>query len=278
MGPEFEVRVMKRTKVMRLGLMALALFGLTSCVEKIDLEEIAEIRVVVEGKVIYGENAWVKLSKTVNKTAVNSFPPVLDAEVNLTGSDGNSELLVHVGEGIYQSVSLKGKPATHYQLEVRTRQGNFSGSSTMPARPVMIDSVQHQYQLTLQGDTINSILSLFFTDPAGEPTFGFIKLEINGVPLGNYYFYDDQGADGQYQRFDILLKMILQKEDIVKTKFFHVEEIIRDFFQKVAERDNTALLGGLTVAPPENLQGNLNGEALGYFAAMTQDSTIIVVD
>jgi hypothetical protein len=249
---------------------------LPACVEEIELVQ-KDSRIVVEGWIIYEENAFIKLSKTLSKTAPNNFPSITNAEVVISDSAGNSEVLNHQGRGIYQSTNLQGSLDTEYTIDIITGGQRYSGRSVMPAEPLLMDSIKHLFLQNSQGETIASLINIYFADPAGKPTYALIRVKQEDTPLQKDYLYYDGSSDGVYQQIEITLDRILNPGTKLTVEFFQTEAFVFEFFQNLAEREANSLLGGLTVAPPENPPGNMNNGALGYFGAMTLDSKTVFV-
>lgn len=247
-----------------------------SCLDRIELEARGDDPLVVEAWITQDSAVWVKLTKTVAKTAPSEFPPVLDAEVVLRDDMGRVEVPAHAGDGEYRG-ELPGQPGISYTLEVKTGERQISGTSTMPEPLIHLDSVRHRYLADTNGVVKSSLLTLFFQDPPGKPTYLMVSLTVDEAPWRTFFLTEDGTADGQYRLFEIDLLDALPQGVRVKVDLLHIEAAVYNFLEQMLFQAGSDLIGGLTVAPPSNPPTNLQGKALGFFGAATRDSKTLVV-
>src|SRR5215469_14999141 len=108
---------------------------------QVDLNSIAP-QIVIEGEVTNGPAPYfVKISKTVDFSSSNDFPPVTDAVVQLTDTtNGISDSMIEASPGLYRSIEVGGVPHHTYRLDVAIDGKRYTAVSTMP-QPVRLDSV-----------------------------------------------------------------------------------------------------------------------------------------
>src|SRR5579871_6752178 len=115
-----------------------------ACKKVVDLHlNDAAPQIVIEGEVTNTKGPYsVKISKTVNFSADNVYPPVMGAAVTITDSTtGKSETLVPGADsGTYLTQHLIGTPNHTYTLNVTVDGKQYTATSRMPV-PVFLDSV-----------------------------------------------------------------------------------------------------------------------------------------
>jgi hypothetical protein len=111
----------------------LFLTGLFSCKKfiNIDLKNVAP-QLIIEGTVTNSSPAKVLLSKTVNFSADNVFPPITDGTVTISYLYGNVYPLLQTSPGTYTNNNLIGTPGATYRLQVVQGGNTYTASSTMP--------------------------------------------------------------------------------------------------------------------------------------------------
>src|SRR5579872_7164826 len=102
-------------------LLPLIPFLMVACkkVINVDLKN-AAAQIVIQGNVTDAPGPYVvKISKTVNFSAANSYPPVTNATVRITDSTaGITNLLRQTDSGVYITKTLVGVPHHTYGLQV----------------------------------------------------------------------------------------------------------------------------------------------------------------
>src|ERR1700743_1659850 len=99
----------------------LASFAVLGCkkVIQVNLNNAAP-QIVIQGDINNGPGPYqVLISRTVNFSAANIFPPVSGASVVITDStSGQIELLQEADSGVYFTHSISGVPGHTYNLQV----------------------------------------------------------------------------------------------------------------------------------------------------------------
>ena len=151
---------------------------MTSCTKVIDIDlNSVSPQLVIEGNISDLPGPYtVRLSKTVNFSETNLFPPVSGAIVKISDNAGSSEILNESSPGLYSTSLIQGTPGRTYTLTVISEEKAYEAISTMPFA-VNIDTLTIQefcngIQGAATGNIIAEYINVQFYDP----------LEIN-----NYY-------------------------------------------------------------------------------------------
>ena len=120
----------------------LVISSLSSCEKIIDLNlDNATGGIVIVGNVFDRAGATeVKISRTIDFTEPNTFPPVRSATVTIKDNIGRSVTLAETKPGSYTTSSLRGIPGIAYTLTVEIDGKTYTATSKMPA-PVTIDAI-----------------------------------------------------------------------------------------------------------------------------------------
>lgn len=250
-------------------LLLLVIFSACQKVVDINLNSKSE-QIVVEGSITDQPGPYrVKLTKTVNFSETNIFPPVSGAVVRISDDIGNSETLTETTPGIYTGSSLHGTPGRTYTLAIISNGKNYSATSTM-SFPVGIDTLT--VEKAFFGNT--RFIGLQFQDTAGiKNYYRFIEI-INGVPNKSIFIIDDNFQDGKKISYTLF-----SREDSIKTGdsatvlLQSIDKSVYEYFNMLDQLSN----GGGGSSSPANPTSNINNGALGYFSAYAVRSKSIVV-
>jgi Domain of unknown function (DUF4249) len=259
--------------------LVLIFLSLTSCLRNVDLAPISESRIVIEGILLEGQNLSLQITKTIPKTSTDSFPPVPNASVFLSTQTGQTESLEYAGQGLYTSLSIIGMPQSTYTLAVTLEGETFSATSTMPSHFVRLDSLKHAF-VTPQNDSSGTVskIILSFDDFGGTSDFGILVLSKNEEFLTPNQFYRDNSPEDKQTQKEWIIQNGLFPGDQLKVEFFQLEPILFNYFKKLDEINSQISIGGLNIAPPENLIGNFDNGAVGFFGAVVLDTISVVVE
>jgi len=251
----------------------LVLLGLPSCQKVINIDlNSASPQLVIEGNVSDQPGPYiVKLTKTVNFSESNVFPPVTGATVIISDNTGNTETLIESTPGTYTTSTLQGTPGRTYNLTITTGGKTYTASSTM-AYPVNIDTLL--YKKSPFGR--DGSWSARFLDPAGIANYYALFMEINNVMQSDFSTADDNFRDGDSisMRLPVPDNVNLQPGDSVKVILESIDKNVREYFRLLHQLSNQ---GGFESAPPANPESNITGNALGYFSAHSDRKKILVV-
>ena len=263
-----------------LGLTAL-LFN--SCQDVIDIElRDADRKYVIEGSVVQGvDSVVVRVSRTTSFFETTGPEAITDAEVVLTLPDGTERVLEHVSEGYYKAMGIDAQPNASYSLRITTGGETFTATSYMP-EPVIIDSL-----------TYRPVQNFFGPPPAGPPKFN-VFLNFQDPLSRNYYrakyarngnikdnlndlqLFDDELTNGNY----IEIPLFNQEYKIGDTAYVALhtmDEAVYTFLETFVSAAS-ADAGSPFSAAPDNPITNIEGGAIGVFAAYARSEAEVVVE
>lgn len=255
----------------------LASFFFASCEKVIDLDlNTSSPQMVIEGNISDAPGPYlVKLSKTVNYSDANTYPPVSGALVIVSDNTGITDTLTETVTGSYQTHSIIGVQGRTYELKVSAEGQNFSAVSTMPCK-VNLDSIQ---------------FNLYSEPGESEKTFAVVPLYLDPVEFGNSYrfFFSANGKEdktyqvgndnigngrvNQQPFFSDDVKF--RKGDTVKVIMLCIDINTYNYYYTLSQIGGGGIIGGATPSnPPGNISGN---KALGIFSAFTTQTKTAVV-
>jgi len=258
----------KRTIVLVILATAAAAVTTVSCkkVIRVDLNNAAS-QIVIEGEVTNGKGPYqVKISKTVNFSASNVYPPVTDAVVSVTDSTSHlTEQLIQTDSGLYKTQKLVGAAQHTYALSVTIDGKSYTAVSKMP-KPVFLDSVTFAMNFDFNNNQeINAVVN--FQDPVGLGNYYQFTETVNGRLIPNIFVFEDRLSDGRYIEQPLFNdSAYLKKDDTLLLVMNCVDKNIYNYFFTLA---NVTGNNNFQTATPANPVTNITGGALGYFSAHT---------
>ena len=243
------------------------------CKKVIDVKlKNSEPQIVITGEVNNLPGPYkVTISKSVNFTANNDFPPISGALVTIK-SNRVTDTLLEKEPGNYFTSKIKGKPGESYTLNISVDGKIYSSTSVMP-KPVQLDS------LTFLIGRKNAIYPVAnFQDPSGvDNYYQFIEF-VNGKTLrngrGNSVF-DDRLSDGRY----ITSILYDDSTDISSGATLTVQMncIDKEVYNYLNELLQISGGGGFSSPAPANPESNITGGVLGYFSANTVSTKTVKI-
>jgi Domain of unknown function (DUF4249) len=235
-------------------------------VVNVDLRNAAP-QIVIEGEVTDAPGDYlVKISKTVDYSASNTYPPVSGATVFITDSTSHyTNQLREVDSGMYMTTDVVGIPQHTFQLKVIIGDQTYTASSTMPVR-VPLDSITFAENIGFNGQQeINAVVN--FQDPPGTPNYyQFIEMD-NDRLIPDIFVFEDRLSDGRYIEEPLFNdSSYLQRRDNLVLTMNCIDENIYNYFFTLA--NISANNNGQSVTP-SNPVSNITNGALGYFSAHT---------
>jgi hypothetical protein len=252
-------------------LLLLSVIGF-ACQKVIDVDlNSASPQIVIEGNISDSPGPYsVTLSKTVNFDQSNTFLPVTGANVVISDTVGNSELLTETSPGTYRTSVIQGTPGRTYTLYVTAEGKEYVATSTMPA-PVNIDSLA--LANILNGTHWEWVFKVRFKDPAGVKNYyRFVEMR-NGIISQRFFLYDDRIQDGESITYS-LAPDTLYDRNVVVIFLQCVDKGVYDYFRTASQISNGR---GSQSASPANPLSNFNNGALGYFSAYAVRSKCMVI-
>jgi hypothetical protein len=262
----------------------LILFIALSACEKvidIDLNE-AEPRLVVEGAITLNNGPYaVRLTTSGDFFTGEGIAPVSDADVFISGSDGQSETLVGVGNGIYITRDLQAVPYTAYSLKIRYKDEEYTASDTL-FNQVNIEELSYSVSELGKGGPDGSEyenhydILCKFKDASVKRNFYLLQISINGEEItgmrGKYYLLNDERLNGQMVSYPFF-GVGANANDTIKVSLSAIGPATYDYFRTL----NDALSQGGMGSTPYNPISNVSNNALGFFGTFTFDSESIIV-
>jgi hypothetical protein len=248
----------------------IATFFFASCTKEIDIDlNTSSPQLVIEGNISDMPGPYtVKLSKTVNFSDSNTYPPVTGALVIISDNTGVTDTLTETVSGSYQTQRITGIQGNTYTLTVVTEGKQYDAVSTMPYK-VNLDSIQFNP----------------FSNPGSSGnTLAVVPLYLDPVELGNsyrFFFFANGKADKSYQvsNDNIGNGNINQQPyfsddvefiagDTVKVTMLCIDVNTYNYYYTLSQIAGGGPDGGGATPsnPPNNITGN---KALGVFSAYT---------
>jgi hypothetical protein len=242
--------------------------GAPGCKRTVSVElDDAPSRVVIEGEITDETGPYlVKITRTVNFSGPNTFPPVTGATVQITDSTGGqSYALTEASPGMYKTSDFTGKPGHLYSLVVQAEGQQYTAVSTMPA-VIHLDSVSFALNTDFNGKKdLNAVVN--FQDPPGIVNYYQFIEYLNGELIPNTFVFEDRLSDGRYIEQPLFNdSAYLKKGDTLQLKMHCIDKNIYNYFFSLLQ---VTANNGFQAATPDNPITNLTGGALGYFSAHT---------
>lgn len=259
-------KIMSSKRGLPVFTISLIVFSLSGCKKVIDVNlNDADPQVVIEANVLNTAGPYyVQISKTVNYSASNQFPPITGAKViiqDITG--GVKDTLTELQQGIYTTQRLTGVAGRTYQLDVNTGGKNFTAISKMPAA-AQLDSVSFE-KISRPGAKTDWYAVINYQDPAGISNYYLFTLFVNGRRINNTFVYDDRFSDGRYVSRTLRTdSAYINPGDSVRVVMQHMGKEGFEYYSSFSQVTGN---GALQTISPANPNSNLSGGALGYFIA-----------
>ncbi|HEY4148372.1 MAG TPA: DUF4249 domain-containing protein [Chitinophagaceae bacterium] len=240
----------------------------------VDLNDVAP-QIVITGDVTNATGPYiVNISKTVNFSESNVFPPVQGAQVTITGTDGTHDNLAETTPGRYATtLSWLGKTGVSYTLTVVTGGQTYTATSTMPPQ-VPLDSVSFQATTGL-GRKLHLQAVPNYQDPAGVSNYYQFTENINGQDYTKKVFAsNDRLSDGKYTSRRLDTDTTLQVGDLLLVSMYCIDQGVYNYLSTL---NNESDAGNFSSVTPANPTSNINNGALGYFSAHSTQSRQVIV-
>jgi len=242
------------------------LMGLWGCRKVIDVNlNDAAPQLVVEGNIYNAPGPYsIQLSKTINYSSLNEFPPVIGAAVFVKDiTDGVTDTLQESSAGKYITKKIQGLSGHSYQLQIGTGGQTYSAYTTLPA-PVPFDSVSFE-KIARPGGKVDWYAVINYKDPAGENNYYLFTLWVNGRKINNTFAFDDRLSDGRYVSRTLRTdSAYIQQGDSVMVTMNHMGKEGYQYYSSFTQATGN---GALQSVSPANPVSNLSNKALGYFLA-----------
>ena len=260
------------------------IFIFNSCEEVIDIDlETSDEGFVVEASICKDSVSLVRLSRTVNYFSPGEPSYIEDATVII--SDGTtSEELNYTGSGYYKGSAIRGVEERTYGIEIIHNGKSYQGASFMPLQ-AQINSVSYskssgQSILNPFGETVFSI-DCEFSDDMNQDNYYLVRFSgSDGSLIERYYLLTEENTNSgsiDYENGNISFsESIFYDGGEIEVKVFAVDENIYNYFLQLTD----VLFWKKRIMPPAsyNPASNINNGALGYFAAWSCDSQMLILE
>ncbi len=243
-----------------LGVIAVALFTLGGCEDKIDLElpENTGQLVITADLMVSDQQHEISIQQVV-RIKDSLLAPITDAEVTVRNMQNNRTYTFLAGaDGVYTNKTLRLQEKATYQLQVKTADGReIQGTSKVPSY-VDVDSIGLSERIIFT-DTIY-YPTLVFTDPPEIGNYYKYKMSVNGGKLRFIDVFSDKYNNGLEVQHDIIdrdrdlkigdrVRILRQCIDVGAYNYWNSFQMINP-----------------GSASPSNPISNLSNNALGYFS------------
>ncbi|HEY4064919.1 MAG TPA: DUF4249 domain-containing protein [Puia sp.] len=251
--------------ILSVVVLVLAVYGCKKVIN-VDLNNVAA-QIVIEGNITNLAPPYeVRVSKTVNFSASNVYPPVTGAIVKITDSTtGKTYQLNETDSGTYTTSAFNGTPRHRYDLLVIAGGQQYKATSTMP-RNVALDSITFAENTDFNNNKdINAVVN--FLDPVGPGNYYQFTETVNRRPIPNIFVFEDRLSDGKYIQQPLFNdSSYLQKGDTLQLNMYCIDQGIYNYFFTLM---NVTGNNNFQSATPANPNTNISNGALGYFSAHT---------
>ncbi|OIP81320.1 MAG: hypothetical protein AUK44_10310 [Porphyromonadaceae bacterium CG2_30_38_12] len=269
-------------KIINTFLLALTIFFTISCTEIIDISVVeAKPELVVEAFIGADDFAQVLLTNSIGLVANDTtLQGVSNAQVSISNSKGEVDVLTEVKAGTYVSDSIKGVSGETYQLHIKQGEKIITATSTIPPR-IMLDSVRITKVIYPTGGQGNGQqktdffeVNLFFVDPAQLKNYYRVLINYNGKSELRNLIFNDRFNDGKLVKNTLyLLKPESKRGDTISVELQCIDKPVFTYFESMG---NSAM-GPRNSSSPANPYTNLVGNTLGYFSAHTVERKDYIV-
>lgn len=275
---------MKYRNQYMLRFLALLLAGtlVSSCTERIDVElDDTYTRLVVDGQITSDAESRQKVVLTETTSYFYNQPPpaVTNADVSVNDNEGNSVLLSEEEAGVYYLpegfTSETGKTYT-INIELAEEIDGKSVYTASSATPNIGDTVWIGLQWEPDfGDDGFYIVQCYYYDPPGENFYMFDIYKNDTLltdTISEKQVVDDRFYDGGFTNGigvgylnQSRKSQKLRPGDVITFKASSITEEYANFIWELQEEVSfsTPLFSG----PPANVEGNISGGAVGFFAS-----------
>lgn len=254
-----------------------------SCEKVIELDlNNADPQIIVEAALSDNptQRAEVRLSKTINVTESNNFPPLSNAVIFIKNrTTGQTDTLRERSLGYYRADNLFGVIGHTYDLTVQINGKILTSSATIP-RKVNLDTLTVAKQGGFGGRQ-NIQITPRYTDLSGIGDRYRFVMTVNNEIKNNVFLFDDEISDGATNARPLFLRGDGDNEN-KNIKVGDAVAIEMRCIDKGSYKYFSTIEGGgggpnSDSATPTNPITNISGGALGYFSVYnTQVKTIVI--
>ena len=259
----------------RLASLFIAVIAFSSCEKVIDLNlKDAAPQLVIEGSIINTAHfPTVSISRTVGFNEPSNFRGVSGATVRITSGSTMPVILIESSPGIYQGLTVIGRPGRIYTLQVDVDGQTYKASSTMPSQ-VAIDSIGVE-DVGFRGKIEKNVIVYYSDPPNVKNQYRFI-LSVNGKLITRVFARNDEFNDGRAVRVALYQDDVdIKSGDKLDIELQSIDERIYTYWFTFSKQSGEAM-GNASVAPT-NPPNNFDKPVLGYFSAHAVNRRTVIV-
>lgn len=244
------------------------LFLLFSCEEVIDIElNTANAVIVAEGAIENKSPAWIQLNYTSDYFTTEASKKITDAQVILSDDAGNSETLLHTGNGLYKGSEMVGTQQQNYTLTVQISDKTYTATSYIhPISEVTAVQIEEN-NMQRPGHEASYKATITFNDQVGVNNHYLLKFTVNDELITESYtlvddsFYPDNGSI----EFSPM-RLNLELNDKVSVQLYAIDKTTYVYYTQLNDQSGNPM-GSST---PFNALSNFGDQVMGYFAAWSR--------
>ncbi len=244
----------------------ISLLLLSSCTKEINIDlNSSDAKIVIEGNISNEVGPYyVKLSKSVNFSESNIYPPISNAIVVISDNVGTIDTLIEEVSGTYKTQKTIGVPGNTYNLTVFIDGNKYTATSKMPI-PVKLDSLKFGSFSGFGGDDSTYTVIPVFRDPESYGNnYRFIQT-VDGELDKSYIIFNDNATNGIVNQRPIFSSDVdVRKNSEVKVEMRCVDPETYLYFYSLSQIAGNGPGGGTT---PSNPPTNITGDVMGIFSA-----------
>jgi hypothetical protein len=255
----------------------IAALAISSCTKEISIDlNSTNPQIVIEGNITDESGPYlVKISKTINFSESNNYPPITGALVIISdNTSGVTDTLTESTPGMYYTSQIIGTQGHTYQLKVAAEGKEYNAITTMPPK-VNLDTIQFDLRSVPGSSNTYSVIPVY-TDPIEfGNNYRFIQT-VNGKTDETYLISNDNLGNGNTSKKPLFSQGVeINSGDIVAISLRCIDLKTYTYFYTLSQIAGSGPGGGTTPTnPPNNITGNY---ALGLFSAYTTQTRTQVV-
>lgn len=241
---------------------------LASCEKEINIDlNSSDAQYVIDGMITDEPGPYyVTITKSVNFSDSNDYPPITDALVIISDNTGVVDTLTESSDGIYHTKTIVGTPGNKYNLSVSVEDKSFFASCTMPLK-VEMNTLKFEESAAPGSDDYYFPLPEY-KDPDEHGNRYRFLVTVNGELQDTYFVFNDNISNGMVNTRSLSDPDIeIAKGDVVSVEMRCIDDNTYTYFYTLSQISGGGPGGGTTPSnPPNNITGDY---ALGIFSAHT---------
>jgi hypothetical protein len=254
--------LLKNRPVVQLWMLALPVLALlASCDDKINLSlKTTTPYVVIDGAIdnLASTQDTISLTSTIGYLEAGKLPPITQARMRLSGTDGTLEALTEAAPGKYVvRPDWVGQPGQTYTLDITLADSTRLKATELMARPQVLDSITTITKKDNPPFDDGPYVGIWFKEQAGVGDYFIFELVRNDTLQNlpqDLFAVEDLLTDGQQIRGPVLNNEPYEVGDSITAR---IVSIPRDAFYFYSELSVQINNGGLFAQPPANVRCNV---------------------